>query len=99
MELAAFVNEHLNDDLSRLIMQRDKWPQLDMAIAADCIAARRKLRGKVPEWYDDPRLLFPSPLSAEQCSSSATARFKAQLAVRAGRLRRLAADQAAPAPG
>ncbi|MBR1632617.1 MAG: hypothetical protein IJ686_02565 [Bacteroidales bacterium] len=88
MELAAFVNEHLNDDLSRLILQRDKWPQFDMALAADCIAARRKLRGKVPEWYDDPRLLFPSPLSAEQCSSSATARFKAQLAMRAGRLRR-----------
>ena len=88
MELAAFVNEHLNDDLSRLILQRDKWPQFDVALAADCIAARRKLRGKVPEWYDDPRLLFPSPLSAEQCSSSATARFKAQLAVRAGRLRR-----------
>ena len=88
MELAAFVNEHLNDDLSRLILQRDKWPQFDMALAADCIAARRKLRGKVPEWYDDPRLLFPSPLSAEQCSSSVTARFKAQLAMRAGRLRR-----------
>lgn len=88
MELAAFVNEHLNDDLSRLILQRDKWPQFDMALAADCIAARRKLRGKVPEWYGDPRLLFPSPLSAEQCSSCATARFKAQLAVRAGRLRR-----------
>ncbi len=88
MNLEDFVIEHLHDDVSELLLHRSRWPGVDVALAADCIAARRKLRGKVPEWYADARLLFPSPLSAEQCSSSATARFKAQLAMRAGRLRR-----------
>lgn len=83
MGLEEFVIEHLQDDVSELLLHRSRWPGVDVALAADCIAARRKLRGKVPEWYADARLLFPSPLSAEQCSSSATARFKAQLALRA----------------
>ena len=83
MKLEDFVIEHLQDDVSELLLHRSRWPGVDVALAADCIAARRKLRGKVPEWYADARLLFPSPLSAEQCSSSATARFKAQLALRA----------------
>ncbi len=83
MKLEDFVIEHLQDDVSELLLHRSRWPGVDVALAADCIAARRKLRGKVPEWYADARLLFPSPLSAEQCSSRATARFKAQLALRA----------------
>ncbi|MCR4860277.1 MAG: hypothetical protein K5910_06410 [Bacteroidales bacterium] len=53
---------------------------------------QRKLRRKLPEWADadaarraaglDP-LEFPSALSLEQCSSSATARYKAAVAGRA----------------
>lgn len=99
MNLEDFVIEHLHDDVSELLLHRSRWPGVDVALAADCIAARRKLRGKVPEWYADARLLFPSPLSAEQCSSSATARFKAQLALRAAEERTamwMAGGQEAP---
>ncbi len=81
-KLAVFVNDHLNDDTTRLILDRAKWPGIDMDLAVNCIESRRKLRGKVQEWYDEPGLIFPYKLSAEQCSSSATARYKADLAVR-----------------
>ncbi len=79
---ADFVHEHGNDDTTRLILDRGKWPEIDMDLAVNCIESRRKLRGKVQEWYDQPRLIFPFKLSAEQCSSSATGRYKADLAVR-----------------
>jgi hypothetical protein len=36
----------------------------------------------VQEWADNPSLVFPRKLSAEQCSSSATGRYKAELAGR-----------------
>ena len=81
MDLQAFIAEHINDDPASLVLQRDRWPGLDIALAADCIAAKRKLASKVPEWYADARLLFPSPLSAEQCSSTLTAHHKADLAL------------------
>ena len=81
-KLIKFVSEHINDDISRLILNRNKWPEIDIDMAISCIESRKKLKGKIQEWYDDPRLIFPAKLSAEQCSSSATGRYKAMLAER-----------------
>ena len=86
MNLADFVVQHQNDDLSDLVLHRDRYPGVDVALAAECIAARRKLRYKVPEWYANPELICPVALSAEQCSSTATARYKAAVAEEACRL-------------
>ena len=79
-KLTAFVNGHINDDTTRLIMNRAKWPEIDMDLAVNCIESRRKLKGKMQEWCDEPRLVFPRRLSAEQCSSSATGAYKADFA-------------------
>ena len=76
----SFIIEHENDDLAALVLHRDRWPDVDVALAAECIASRRKLRLKVPEWYADPALICPLALSAEQCSSTATASYKAAVA-------------------
>ena len=81
-KLAEFVSSHISDDPVRLIMNRDRWPEIDMDMAVNSIESRRKLRDKVREWHDEPRLVFPLKLSAEQCSSSATGRYKAGLASR-----------------
>ena len=63
--IAEFVREHLDDEISRLILNKEKWPDIDMDIAVNCIESRRKLKGKVQQWHDDPRLVFPLKLSAE----------------------------------
>ena len=81
-KLTQFISDHLGDDTSRLLLARGRWPHIDMDMAVACIESRRKLKGKVKEWYDDPSLIFPAKLSAEQCSSSATASYKAALAQR-----------------
>ena len=79
-QLAKFVSEHIGDDTSKLLLAKSKRPDIDMELAVCCIESRRKLKGKVPEWIDNPYLIFPIRLSAEQCSSSATAHYKATLA-------------------
>ena len=84
--LTGFVSEHINDDTTRLIMNRSKWPEIDMELAVNCIESRRKLKGKMQEWCDEPGLVFPRRLSAEQCSSSATGKFKAEVAEKIARL-------------
>ena len=81
-KLTAFVQEHIGDDLTRLILDRKKWPDIDMDLAVSCIQSRRKLKGKVQEWLSNPDLIFPVGLSAEQCSSSATGIYKSGLALR-----------------
>ena len=63
-----------------MILDRAKWPEIDIDLAVNCIESRRKLKGKVQEWYDNPELIFPLKLSAEQCSSSSTGAYKAAFA-------------------
>ena len=80
MTLPEFILKYENEDPASLVLHRDRWPDIDVALAAECIASRRKLRLKVPEWYADPSLICPIALSAEQCSSTATASYKATVA-------------------
>ena len=79
-QLTAFVQEHITDDLTRLGLDRKKWPDIDMDLAVSCIQSRRKLKGKVQDWYMNPDLIFPVGLSAEQCSSTATGIYKSEVA-------------------
>lgn len=51
----------------------------DVSLALRQIEARQLLQKKVPEWSANEDLLFPAHLSIEQCSSEATAHYKASL--------------------
>ena len=79
---AEFAAEHMNDDVHKLLLNRKKWTEVDIDLAVECIESRKKLKGKVNQWYVDESLVFPSKLSAEQCSSSLTAEYKSNLAER-----------------
>ena len=74
----TFIWEHRDDDPAKLALQARKYPGLQMVYIASQVAAYQKIRHKIPEWYR-PGLAFPFPLSLEQASSEATARFKASL--------------------
>lgn len=79
MSLRDFIIEHENDDTAKLMLGRGKWPGIDMEVAVNTIETRRRLRGKVPSWYACSGLVYPYRLAVEQCSSEATALYKAQL--------------------
>ena len=74
-----FIKQHEQSDLHQLILTRDKFPGIPVAVAVDQIKSRIKARHKLPEWYSQSQVIFPPPLSMEQCSSEATARSKASL--------------------
>ena len=78
--LLQFIQEHIDDDLTRLVLKKSQWPDIDVVLAVDCIASRRKLKSKVSIWAENFNLICPFPLSAEQCSSDETAAYKASLA-------------------
>ena len=79
MSFADFILQHETDDPVRLLLARDKYPEVDIDLAVTTLEVRRKLRTKVPEWYAVPSLVYPFRLSGEQCSSSETARYKAKV--------------------
>lgn len=78
-KLAEFISAHAGDDPDRLALQKDRWPEIDVASAVSTLVSRKKLAGKTPLWACTEGLVLPRTLSAEQCSGEAAARHKAAL--------------------
>lgn len=78
-ETLQFIKEYRTGDIHTLALQADKFPQVDMAFAINQIAGSRIAAVKIPSWHQTEGILYPSHLSLEQCSSEATARYKASL--------------------
>lgn len=82
MNFSEFILAHSSEDPAALALSRDRFasqvPDFDLALTT--LEVRRKLRDKVPEWYAVSSLVFPFRVSGEQCSSTATARYKASVA-------------------
>ena len=75
-----FVCEHPEADPTSLALGKEKLKDIDIDLAINTLESRRKLKDKMPQWYGQPRMIFPAKLSAEQCSSTLTGRYKAGLA-------------------
>jgi 16S rRNA G966 N2-methylase RsmD len=78
-EEIKFIQEHLQQDASRIALSAKKYPQLDIKKLASQIQARQKLGEKIPFWTANESIFFPQQISLEQASSEATAKFKASL--------------------
>ena len=74
-----FIEEHVGDDVRSLALQAGKFPDVDMSAAIVQIAGRQIAKDKIPSWHRTLGLLYPRHLSMEQCSSEATALYKASL--------------------
>ena len=73
-----FIRENLNADLPTHALKKAPVGT-DVSLALRQIAARQLLQKKVPSWAENEDLLFPAHLSIEQCSSEASAQYKAGL--------------------
>ncbi len=75
-ELRDFIQEHMNDDTAELLLAARKYLGIDVPFAVEQIEARKRLKGKLPEWYGNADLIMGGRVPAEQCSSEQTARYK-----------------------
>lgn len=73
-----FMHAHETDDLRALLLHREKYRDIPLTDLVEQIQARRKAKAKLPVWYKEDSVLFPSPLAVEQASSEQTAKFKAE---------------------
>lgn len=84
-ELRDFIEEHRNDDTAALLLQAhalggffhagcDSREMVEFAV--EQIEARRRLKGKLPEWCENKDVIMGGRVPAEQCSSEVTARYK-----------------------
>lgn len=80
VDYIEFILAHDGCDTASLLLQKDRYPDLDIPLIATILEARAKIRTKIPSWYAFPALVFTSSLSVEQSSSEATATYKQRFA-------------------
>ena len=76
--IRQYIRENLNADVPTLALKKAPVGT-DVSLALRQIEARQLLRKKVPLWSENEDLIFPAHLSIEQCSSEASAQYKAGL--------------------
>lgn len=74
-----FIRKHQKDDLNKLLLSANRYPDIDIPFAVEQLTSRRQIKDKLPSWYDNEALLFPAKIAAEQCSSELTGLYKQQL--------------------
>ncbi|MGN0195458.1 MAG: hypothetical protein ACI4AE_03260 [Candidatus Cryptobacteroides sp.] len=79
-----FIREHSDADTSRLLLSRNRWPEVDMDLVVNTMEGRKRMAPKVPQWAGRDDLLYPTRLCTEQCSSADTASCKADVLKRLG---------------
>lgn len=78
-EARSFLADHAQADPAKLALQAARFPNLPFRELVQQLAARQRVREKLPTWAQHPHVIFPPTLSLEQASSERTARFKAGL--------------------
>lgn len=78
-EIQTYISDHLYDDPAELMLRSPKKNSEHYHLILDQIKSKRKAKTKLPSWYAQKNVIFPPPLSMEQCSSEETASYKAGL--------------------
>jgi hypothetical protein len=78
-------------DVHQILLKHKDLLGIPASQIVDQLQARRKAKEKLPLYYQTPGVVFPPPSNLEQCSSQATAQFKADRIIQwRGKLKRCA---------
>ena len=80
-ETIQFIRENSEVDVRKLALKSAHYPEIDMSFALQQIAGRQIVKNKIPTFFINENIIFPPKISLEQCSSEATARYKAALCI------------------
>lgn len=75
----AFLQSHTTDDPVKLLLQQDRFPEVDMRYVAQQIEGQRQAMDKWPTLARFKDIQYPPKLNREQSSSETTATYKATL--------------------
>jgi len=78
-EVQQFIREHLEADLSKLILKGSPFDDVSIQELAIQINGLQRAKSKLPVWFETEGILFPPNINLEQTSSEVTARYKASL--------------------
>ena len=77
--LKQFINDNLKQDINSLALKKNPFPDYEWSWILNQIQAKQKAEKKLPTWFANDDVIFPSTLSIEQTSSETLAQFKSAL--------------------
>ncbi|MCR8668212.1 class I SAM-dependent methyltransferase [Aestuariibaculum sp. M13] len=78
-EVQEFINQHLNSDITSLILKGSPFPSIDTKELIEQIEAKTRCEKKLPSWFNAEQIYYPNKLNIEQTSSEVTAVYKSSL--------------------
>ena len=78
-EVQKFVQQHVAEDLTKLILKGSPFSDVSIQEIATQISALKRAKTKLPTWYENQHILYPANLNLEQTSSEITAEYKSSL--------------------
>ena len=78
-DLKEFINKNLKQNINNLALKKNPFPDYEWSWILNQIQAKQKAEKKLPTWFTNDDIIFPSTLSIEQTSSETLAKFKSQL--------------------
>ena len=78
-EVQQFIVEHLQTDITKLILKGSPFKGISIQELANQIVAKKKSEKKLPTWFQAENIYYPNKLSIEQTSSETTAEYKSSL--------------------
>lgn len=77
-----FIRSIEHEDPGTIVLKQRTIGEFPPVFLAEQVVGRRKAREKLPLYYKTNGIVFPPPINLEQCSSEATAQFKADFVQR-----------------
>ena len=75
-----FIKENLHLNPSNAALKAPRNAEIDVPFAVNQIAGKQIALQKLPKWASCEEIIYPAHISMEQCSSQATAQYKANIA-------------------
>jgi hypothetical protein len=79
IEPQEYIQKNLHSDIVRISLAKSPFPAISPKELAQQIDGRRRCESKLPLWYNTTGIYYPEKIALEQCSSEATAKYKASL--------------------
>ena len=75
-EIRKFILANTGNDVSKLALSKNPFPEFDWKEILNQIASRTKAKDKLPTWFGNENVIYPAKISIEQASSEVTAAYK-----------------------
>ncbi|MDX2194914.1 MAG: RsmD family RNA methyltransferase [Cytophagales bacterium] len=75
-KIFQFIFDNENIDEHTLLLKKDIFTEVTNKYLASQIYARKKAKYKLPEWYNNYKIIYPEKINLEQSSSQYTAKYK-----------------------